>query len=258
MLPNTNMIFIIPVFIIILTIIHPNNVSCNDHDSPITSAMRTGLGPVSSEIGGIEHEIEGQVFPSPAVSGAGTGIGQLLNQLPVSKLAGASPLTGIGTVTAHVDMIGDANYFPNIMGHITLTQVAKGPVMISGSIRNLPRIGLIGMHFHENAAVPGNCEVVGEHFNPLHMRHGGENNLIRHIGDEGNIIVNGAPNHGTAHVAKADFMISLKTGVINSVVGRALVIHYRTDDLGKGLNRESGKSGNSGEKIACGTVTLHR
>lgn len=242
--------------VVIVTIVH--DVTSNDHDSPISSAMRTGLGPVNTEIGGIEHEIEGQVFPSPSLSGVGTGIGSLLNQLPVSKLAGASPIGGLAPIQAHVDMIGDANYFPGIMGHITLTQVAKGPVMISGSIRNLPRIGLLGMHFHENAAVPGNCDVVGEHFNPLHMRHGGENDIIRHIGDEGNIIVNGSPNHGTAHIAKADFLISLKTGVINSVVGRALVIHYRTDDLGKGLNRESGKSGNSGEKIACGTVTLHR
>ena len=114
------------------------------------------------------------------------------------------------------------------------------------------------MHFHENAAVPGNCGVVGEHFNPLHMKHGGENDLIRHIGDEGNIIVNGSPNHGIAHVAKSDFLISLSPNVVNSVLGRSLTIHLRTDDLGKRNNRESGKSGNSGQKIACGTVTLHR
>ena len=92
------------------------------HDSPITSAMGADIGPVNHEIGGIENEIEGQVFPRPAVSGVGTGIGSLLHQLPVSRLAGISPDTA---VTAHVDMIGDAQYFPGIMGHITLTQVVS-------------------------------------------------------------------------------------------------------------------------------------
>ena len=128
--------------------------------------------------------------------------------------------------------------------------------MLVGSVRGLPRSGLFAMHFHENPAVPGNCAVVGEHFNPLHMRHGGPNDVIRHIGDEGNIVVSAGPGDGVAHIVKSDFMISLRESVINSVIGRSLTIHARTDDLGKGVNRESGKSGNSGEKIACGTVTL--
>ena len=124
---------------------------------------------------------------------------------------------------------------------------------MSGSVRGLPHSRLLGMHYHEHAAVPGNCAVVGDHFNPLHMRHGGENDVERHIGDEGNIIVN---DDGAAHVAKSDFLISLRSTAINSVIGRALTIHYGTDDLGKGVNHESSRSGNSGPKIACGTVTL--
>lgn len=40
----------------------------------------------------------------------------------------------------------------------------------------------------------------------------------------------------------------------NNVLNRALVIHAGTDDLGRGQNLESLKSGNSGAHIACGLV----
>lgn len=257
-------------------------IIAGDQHSPIRSAMRAGIGSVSEEIGGIQNEIEGQVFPSPASpllhqpqqlsslsptgslmpqiglapgsltprSGiSGMGIAPLIN--PLKRLDNTGPTEG--SVQAFVDMTGDQRFFPSITGHITLTQVQNGPVVISGSIRNLPFAGAIGMHFHENSAVPGDCSSVGEHFNPLHSRHGGENDIIRHIGDEGNIHIDPS---GVARIAKSDFLISLQHGTVNSVLGRALTIHMRTDDLGKGLNRESGKSGNSGQKIACGTVTL--
>lgn len=98
-------------------------VSLNhEESSPITLAMGAGIGPLHHEIGGIENEIEEQVFPRPAVSGVGTGIGSMIYHLPISRLADVAPEP---TVTAYVDMIGDAQYFPGITGHITLTQVVS-------------------------------------------------------------------------------------------------------------------------------------
>jgi Cu-Zn family superoxide dismutase len=95
---------------------------------------------------------------------------------------------------------------------------------------------------------------VGEHFNPTNMHHGGQTSFVRHVGDLGNIIAQGAPGNGVAHIAKSDFLISLDPNAPNSIIGKPLVIHINPDDLGRGINRESRESGNSGTKIACGNV----
>ena len=41
-----------------------------------------------------------------------------------------------------------------------------------------------------------------------------------------------------------------------SVVGRGIVIHADRDDLGQGGDAESKKTGNAGDRLACGVITL--
>lgn len=145
----------------------------------------------------------------------------------------------------------------HIRGHITLKQIKNGPVMISGSVLGLPRSGKFGIHFHQiPAPAPGECQGVGEHHNPFLSSHGSKDHLHHHLGDEGNIVAQGAPGFGLAHVVKTDQFISLEPGAINSIVGLPLVIHINADDLGKRGDPESRETGHSGEKIACGNVVL--
>lgn len=85
----------------------------------------------------------------------------------------------------------------------------------------------------------------------LQHTHGGPEDEIRHAGDFGNIL---ADQYGNVDVHIPGRQISLCPDSVGYAVGRAFVVHAGTDDLGKGGNEESLKTGNAGGRLACCVV----
>lgn len=84
---------------------------------------------------------------------------------------------------------------------------------------------------------------------PTQRTHGGLNDRIRHEGDMGNIQAN---SDGVSSDTIVDNYIKLSGS--RSIVGRALVVHEKMDDLGRGGNADSLTTGNSGSRIACTVI----
>jgi Cu-Zn family superoxide dismutase len=106
-----------------------------------------------------------------------------------------------------------------------------------------------GFHVHEFGDMSKGCESMGGHYNPDGAEHGNEDS--GHVGDLGNI---NADDNGVATIKKISKRIDLFGD--RSIVGRGLVVHKDPDDLGQGNDEESLKTGNAGDRLACGVITL--
>lgn len=136
-----------------------------------------------------------------------------------------------------------------VKGTILLMQSANGgPTLIKGSIVGLEP-GEHGFHIHEYGDLSQGCESAGAHYNPDGVDHGDLEN--GHVGDLGNITAN---EDGIAKFTIKAERVDLIGD--RSVVGRAIVVHSDVDDLGKGGDAESLKTGNAGDRLACGVIVI--
>ncbi|KAH9943839.1 superoxide dismutase [Amylocystis lapponica] len=137
-------------------------------------------------------------------------------------------------------------------GTVTFAQAAPtAAVAITGELAGLDPLALRGFHIHASGDLSGGCASAGPHFNPAGVTHGAPSASVRHAGDLGNVKSDG---QGKVALDFEDSGFSLNGPL--SVIGRAVVLHAGTDDLGKGDNEESLKTGNAGGRAACGVIGL--
>jgi Cu-Zn family superoxide dismutase len=117
-------------------------------------------------------------------------------------------------------------------------------------LQRLPE-GEHGFHIHQSGDLSKGCSSLCSHFNPYGTMHGGRSDTKenRHVGDLGNIRVD---SEGVCDMVMYDKLISFHNKT--NIIGRSIVIHRDRDDLGKGGDEESLKTGNAGKRIAFGII----
>lgn len=142
----------------------------------------------------------------------------------------------------------------NMVGIVEFSQAgpqAKLMVNINLFSNSEFKAGQHGFHIHQMGNVYGGCTQTLGHFNPLDLAHGGPDSSIRHKGDFGNIeIVN---NAFSGEIADQEASLYGQY----TIIGRGVVLHEGTDDLGLGGDLGSTKTGNAGSRLACGVIGIN-
>ena len=133
----------------------------------------------------------------------------------------------------------------NVEGMFKFVQKPGNATFIQGIVKGITP-GKHGLHIHEYGDLSDGCDSAGAHYNPEGVDHGGLQE--GHVGDLGNII---ADKSGVSR-----FQIKAERVNLSDVVGRAIVVHADEDDLGKGGDEESLKTGNAGDRLGCGVIRL--
>ncbi len=151
---------------------------------------------------------------------------------------------GCKTQNQKAEAILESKSGSNVKGKITFTKEGN-MIKVVADIEGLTP-GKHGFHVHEK----GDCSApdassAGGHFNPESMQHSGHDSPQRHVGDLGNLI---ADSNGKAHLELTDMMMSFDGN--NSIIGKSVVVHEKEDDL------TTQPTGNSGARVACGTIVV--
>lgn len=139
-----------------------------------------------------------------------------------------------------------------VKGIVTMHQSSPlHPVYYEFAVGGLGALAHHGVHIHEFGDLTEGCKSAGPHFNPDGKTHGGRKDIVRHVGDLGNLLTNAK---GAAEMCIMDQVTTLYGA--RSIIGRSVVVHKNRDDEGRGGDIESTKTGNAGARIACGVIGL--
>lgn len=135
-----------------------------------------------------------------------------------------------------------------LLGTVRVERTDMG-VRIRGSLRGLAP-GTHGIHLHQTGAcLPPGFTTAGAHLNPGGRKHGLESPDGAHAGDLPNLEVSA---DGTAELDLVVSRVTLADSASPDLLdadGTALVIHAERDD------QRTDPSGNSGARVACGSLT---
>lgn len=140
-----------------------------------------------------------------------------------------------GTITGTVQFIKENPY---------------AQVQVHGNVTGLSP-GRHGFHVHRFGDLTGGCKSAAAHYNPANADHGAPSDDIRHIGDLGNIE---ADVNGVALFSFYDRLLALEGP--QNIIGRAVVVHEREDDLGRTTHPDSRSTGNAGGRLGCGVIGI--
>jgi Cu-Zn family superoxide dismutase len=134
-----------------------------------------------------------------------------------------------------------------IKGTVIFTQ-RDDHVRIKLDIKGLKKSHQHGFHIHESGDLREGCKSCCAHYNPNGTEHGGLDG--GHAGDLGNIKTD----------EEGNCAISLKTDkfIVDEILGRSIIIHEDTDDLGEGGHEDSKTTGHSGARIACSVIGISK
>jgi len=139
----------------------------------------------------------------------------------------------------------------NVVGNAVLTETDTVKLTVTLKAFKAAKPGEHGIHIH----AVGNCAptfaAAGGHFNPDKHQHGLLSSKGRHAGDLPNMVVDA---EGNATYEVVTELVTLREGErsLFDQDGSALVIHAGPDDY------RSDPAGNSGDRIACGVITLKK
>jgi len=144
-------------------------------------------------------------------------------------------------------MEGIAVLTGKIKGTVLFTQIPRAGVKIEINIEGLST-GEHGFHIHKSGDLRRGCDSCCSHYNPDNKEHGGLKDINSHAGDLGNITAN---ENGIVNMT-----IYTSKFRVKYIIGRSIIIHKDRDDLGKGRNKDSKLTGNSGSRIACAVIGI--
>ena len=159
------------------------------------------------------------------------------------------PITAQAEVMVQGKSCDGSDCDSGVKGIVKFMQTDAEKCIVTWNISGLPPNTEHGFHIHESDDFSQGCKSAGPHYNPYGKQHGGPDDENCHVGDLGNIT---ADDYGDARGEGKRNLVKLYGPT--SVIGRSVMIHADRDDLGKGGNEESLKTGNAGARIACGAI----
>uniref|UniRef100_UPI0037E84D1F extracellular superoxide dismutase [Cu-Zn]-like n=1 Tax=Semicossyphus pulcher TaxID=241346 RepID=UPI0037E84D1F len=136
---------------------------------------------------------------------------------------------------------------PKVSGQVLFMQeYSQEPLNVLLRFNGFPKEGDSvprAVHIHQYGDLSQGCDSTGGHYNPKDVHH------PNHPGDFGNFV----PQQG-----KISAMIESQATLFReqSVIGRAVVIHEKVDDLGRGGDAGSLLHGNAGRRLGCCVIGI--